>query len=149
MRVNSIYWGLKGELCLSDRIREKEGGACWRKVLEECLPKKKNPYIVLWTTPFSKYTNQQLFTNSLPQGVFGYLFSALGEALSVLEGCFYRLGWAEQGLDSFTTAPCSPPRTCCECIGNCDTLRSCNPLPLLMDYEGRGCIVLLELPAVV
>lgn len=70
MRVDSIHCGLKGELCLSDRIREKEEGACWRKVCQ----KKKNPYIVLWTTPFSKYTNQQLFTNSLPQGVFGYLF---------------------------------------------------------------------------
>lgn len=36
VHVDSIHLSPKGEVCLSDRIREKEEEACWREMLEEC-----------------------------------------------------------------------------------------------------------------
>lgn len=59
VHVDSIHLGPKGELCLSDRIREKEEEACWREVLEECLQNILST--LLWTTILQVHLGLRVF----------------------------------------------------------------------------------------
>lgn len=144
MCVDNIHWGPKGELCVTGsgrRKRELAGGKRWRNA----CPRPQFP-IQYYGPQHSLSIPTNSFLLTVCPGCFWLPVLCPWRSLSVLDSCFYRLGWAEQVLDS--ALPLALPRTC-ECVENCCTVRSCSPPSVLMDYEGNGCIVLLELPAVV